>query len=77
MDDSFRSDGNDATAMLVRQFSPSRIEGELLAQAFELLCSSAAAVDCDGSSVTKVVNSQDSDEGPVELAVQFAERCES
>jgi hypothetical protein len=38
MDGSLNSAGNAMTAMVVRQFTPSRIERQLLAQVFDLVC---------------------------------------
>lgn len=37
MDDARQSDGNAVTATVVRQFAPSRIERQLLAQVFDLV----------------------------------------
>lgn len=37
MDDAWQRDGNAATARIIRQFAPSRIERQLLAQVFELV----------------------------------------
>jgi hypothetical protein len=38
MDGSFNDAGNAMTALVVRQFTPSRIERRLLAQVFDLVC---------------------------------------
>jgi hypothetical protein len=38
MDGSSKHGGKAMTAMVVRQFTPSRIERQLLAQVFELVC---------------------------------------
>lgn len=38
MDGSLNSAGNAMAAMVVRQFTPSRIERQLLAQVFDLVC---------------------------------------
>jgi len=38
MDDSLRQAGNDAIAMVARGFEPVRIERQLLARAFDLVC---------------------------------------
>ncbi len=38
MDDSRKGNRNRAIALVVRHFSPSRIERQLLAQVFELVC---------------------------------------
>jgi len=38
MDDSLRQAGNDAIAMVARDFDPVRIEQQLLARAFDLVC---------------------------------------
>ena len=43
MDGSFNHAGNAVTATVVRQFTPSRIERQLLAHVFELVC----ARQCD------------------------------
>ena len=41
MDGSIDITGNAATATVVRQFAPSRIERQLLAQVFQLVCGEA------------------------------------
>ena len=38
MDDAGHGDRNSAIALVVRQFAPSRIERQLLAQVFDLVC---------------------------------------
>ena len=38
MDGSFNRAGNAMAALVVRQFTPSRIERQLLAQVFDLVC---------------------------------------
>ncbi len=38
MDDAGHGNGNSAIALVARQFAPSRIERELLAQVFDLVC---------------------------------------
>ena len=38
MDDAGHGNGNSAIALVVRQFAPSRIERQLLAQVFDLVC---------------------------------------
>ena len=43
MDESVNRAGNAVGAVVVRQFTPSRIESQLLAQVFELVC----ARQCD------------------------------
>lgn len=45
MDDCFNRAGSAVTAAVVRQFTPSRIERELLAQVFELVCGQRSEAD--------------------------------
>lgn len=45
MDGSSIRAGNEMTAAVVRQFTPSRIERQLLAQVFELVCGQRSEVE--------------------------------
>jgi hypothetical protein len=45
MDGSMNDAGNAMAAVVVRQFTPSRIEHQLLAQVFDLVCGQQYAVD--------------------------------
>jgi hypothetical protein len=45
MDVALNDAGNAVVALVVRQFTPSRIEKQLLAQVFDLICGHQCAVD--------------------------------
>lgn len=45
MDGPSSNAGNALTAVVIRQFTPSRIERQLIAQAFELVCSQRGEVE--------------------------------
>ena len=45
MDGSLNDAGNAMAALVVRQFTPSRIEHQLLAQVFDLVCGRQCAVE--------------------------------
>jgi len=49
MDGPSSSAGNALTAVVVRQFTPSRIERQLIAQAFELVCSQRGEMEASHS----------------------------
>jgi hypothetical protein len=49
MDGSCKHAANAMTAMVVRQFTSSRIERQLLAQVFELICAPQCALDTSRS----------------------------
>lgn len=56
---------NESLAMVVRQFSPSRIERDLLAQVFDVVVS--GAVGDQGSSASKPVSASESRTGSDEF----------
>ena len=58
MDGSFKHAGNAVTAMVVRQFTPSRIERQLLAQVFELVCARRCAVEESGLATQAATGTQ-------------------
>ena len=46
MDDSHKRGSNQVIALVARQFVPSRIERQLLAQVFDLVCCESASPTC-------------------------------
>jgi len=55
MDGALKDAGNAMAAMVVRQFSPSRLECQLLAQVFDLVCDQHCAVDDAHSTIRSAV----------------------
>ncbi len=61
MDGVFRSAGNSVTAVVVRQFTPSRIERQLLARVFELVCEVQGEIQQSSTSEPSTVRTHDID----------------
>ena len=52
MDDSRKTGSSRVIALVVRQFAPSRIERQLLAQVFDLVCCEPSPIACSSAEQT-------------------------
>ncbi len=74
MDGSSIRAGNGMTATVVRQFTPSRIERQLLAQAFELVCGQRSDVEESRSTGQSATHTQRVDAGEQAIDAHVAGR---
>ena len=74
MDGVFKSAGNAVTAIVVRRFAPSRIERQLLAKAFELVCEVQGEAQPSGTSEPRAVRTDDADSHRRAIPIRVARR---
>jgi hypothetical protein len=63
MDGALKDAGNAMAAMVVRQFTPSRIERQLLAQVFDLVCCQRSEVEESRSTGQSAAHTHRVDDG--------------
>ncbi len=74
MDVSGNRAGNAMTATVVRQFTPSRIERELLAQVFELVCGQRREVEAPACEEPYAPGTRRVDKGTQAIETHIARR---